>query len=159
MGWNEILGGKIHDYNDNQDAVARQKLSKSAIVQFWAGDTSLITTAAEAGYDIVNSFNEYTYLDYDYKSISLEKAYSFEPIPASLPARDTARILGLGCQMWGEWIPTVDRMNAQIYPRLAAYAEVGWTSRRNKDYNRWLAGLPALEGRWNSEGIHFTAIK
>jgi hexosaminidase len=159
MGWNEILGGKIHDYNDNQDAVAREKLSKTAIVQFWAGDTSLITTAAEAGYDIVNSFNEFTYLDYDYKSISLEKAYSFEPVPATLPARDTARILGLGCQMWGEWIPTVDRMNQQVYPRLAAYAEIGWTSRDNKNYKRWTAGLPALEARWSRDGIHYTAAK
>ncbi|HEY8969375.1 MAG TPA: family 20 glycosylhydrolase, partial [Puia sp.] len=121
--------------------------------------TSLISTAAEAGYDIVNSLSDYTYLDYDDKSISLEKAYSFEPVPASLPARDTARILGLGCQMWGEWIPTVERMNERVYPRLAAYAETGWTSRPNKDYKRWLAGLPALEARWNSEGIHFTAIK
>jgi hexosaminidase len=159
MGWNEILGGKIHDYNDNQDAVAQQKLSRSAIVQFWVGDTSLITTAAEAGYDIVNSNNEYTYLDYDDKSITLEKAYSFEPVPAALPARDTAKILGLGCQMWGEWIPTVDRMNERIYPRLAAYAETGWTSRSNKDYKRWLSRLPALEAQWSKAGIHFTAAK
>jgi hexosaminidase len=159
MGWNEILGSKVHEFNDNQDAVAKQKLSRSAIVQFWKGDTSLITTAAEGGYDIVNSLSDYTYLDYDEKSISLEKAYSFEPVPASLPARDTSRILGLGCQMWGEWIPTVERMNERVYPRLAAYAETGWTSRANKDYKRWLAGLPALEARWNSEGIHFTAAK
>jgi len=157
MGWNEILGSKVHDFN--QEAGAREKLSRSAIIHFWVGDTSLITSAAEAGYDIVNSLNDYTYLDYDDKSISLEKAYSFEPIPASLPARDTARILGLGCQMWGEWIPTVERMNERVYPRLAAYAETGWTSKRNKDYKRWLAGLPALEVRWNSQGIRFTAEK
>lgn len=157
MGWNEILGSKVHDFN--QEEGVREKLSQSAIIHFWVGDTSLITSAAEAGHDIVNSLNDYTYLDYDDKSISLEKAYSFEPVPASLPARDTARILGLGCQMWGEWIPTVERMNERVYPRLAAYAEVGWTSRRNKDYKRWLAGLPALEARWINEGIHFTAVK
>ncbi|HEY4205268.1 MAG TPA: beta-N-acetylhexosaminidase [Puia sp.] len=159
MGWNEILGGKIHEYNNSQDAIARQKLSPSAIIQFWTGDTSLITTAAEAGYDIVNSLSNYTYLDYDYKTTSVEKAYSFEPVPVGLPARDTARILGLGCQMWGEWIPTVARMNEQVYPRLAAYAETGWTSRRNKDYRRWLAALPELEARWSKEGIQFTAVK
>lgn len=157
MGWNEILGSKVHDFN--QEADARQKLSRSAIVQFWKGDTSLITRAVEGGYDVVNSLSDYTYLDYDAKSISTEKAYSFEPVPAGLPARDTSRILGLGCQMWGEWIPTVERMNERVYPRLAAYAETGWTSRANKDYKRWLAGLPALEARWNSEGIHFTAAK
>ncbi|HVU55128.1 MAG TPA: beta-N-acetylhexosaminidase [Puia sp.] len=157
MGWNEILGGKIHDYN--QDGGAQQKLSRSAIIQFWVGDTSLIRTAAASGYDIVNSFNEFTYLDYDEKSISVEKAYSFEPVPAGLPAQDTAKILGLGCQMWGEWIPTVDRMNERVYPRLAAYAEVGWTSKGNKDYGRFIGRLPAMEDYWKSQGIHFTAVK
>lgn len=155
MGWNEILGGKTHDFN--QDAVAQQKLSQSAIIQFWVGDTSMISTAAAAGYDIVNSFNEYTYLDYDHKSISLEKAYSFDPVPVGLPYRDTVKILGLGCQMWGEWIPTVEKMNARIYPRIAAFAETGWTSRANKDYQKFTARLRAMEARWTGLGIHFTA--
>lgn len=159
MGWNEILGGKVHEFNDNQDVVARRQLSHDAIIQFWKGDTNLIIKAAAAGYDIVNSLSDDTYLDYDDKSISLEKAYSFEPIPASLPQRDTTRVLGLGCQMWGEWIPTVESMDQHVYPRLAAYAEVGWTSRPNKDLNRFMAGLPALEARWTGEGIHWSAAK
>ena len=152
MGWNEILGGKVHDFNDSRDIVASQKLSRQAIIQFWKGDTSLITKAAAAGYNIVNSLSDYTYLDYDDKGISLEKAYAFEPVPAGLSQRDTARILGLGCQMWGEWIPTVERMNERVYPRLAAYAEIGWTSRLNKDLQRFTATMPALEARWTSKG-------
>ena len=39
--------------------------------------------------------------------------------------------------MWGEWISTIDRMNQQIFPRLAAYAEVGWTSLKNKNYQNF----------------------
>jgi len=141
MGWNEILG---------------EKLNHDAIIHFWIGDTTLIIKAAAAGYDIVNSLSDNTYLDYDDKAISLEKAYSFEPVPASLPQRDTARILGLGCQMWGEWIPTVESMEQHVYPRLAAYAEVGWTNRSNKDFHRFMAGMPALEARWTEEGIHWS---
>ncbi|MDO6429451.1 beta-N-acetylhexosaminidase [Flavitalea sp. BT771] len=152
MGWNEILGGKVHEFNDLRDTAASQQLSRQAIIQFWKGDVSLITKAAAAGYDIVNSWSDYTYLDYDAKGISLEKAYGFEPVPADLPQRDTARILGLGCQMWGEWIPSVERMNEKVYPRLAAYAEVGWTSRLNKDLQRFTATIPALEARWTSKG-------
>jgi len=152
MGWNEILGGKVHDFNDSRDTAASQQLSRQAIIQFWKGDISLITKAAAAGYDIVNAWSDFTYLDYDTKGISLEKAYGFEPVPADLPQQDTARILGLGCQMWGEWIPTVERMNERVYPRLAAYAEVGWTSRFNKDLQRFTSTLPALEARWKSKG-------
>jgi hexosaminidase len=156
MGWNEILGDKVHEFNDKQDAVVREKLSHDAIIHFWKGDTNLIIKAAAAGYDIVNSLSDDTYLDYDDRATSLEKAYSFEPVPASLPKRDTARILGLGCQMWGEWIPTVESMERHVYPRLAAYAEVGWTDKLNKDLNRFMAGLPALETRWTEEGIHWS---
>ena len=49
------------------------------------------------------------------------------PIPEGLPANLNDKILGLGCQMWGEWIPTVKSMEELVYPRIAAYAEVGWT--------------------------------
>lgn len=157
MGWNEILGGKVHDYN--QGEAAGQKLSQTAIVQFWVGDTSLVSHAVAEGYDIVNSLSDFTYLDYDDKAIGLEKAYSFDPIPAGLPAKDTVKILGLGCQMWGEWIPTVDKMNEHIYPRIAAYAETGWTSRENKSYSKFTGRLQAMEEYWTSQGIHFTATK
>ena len=157
MGWNEILGDKVHDFNDKQDAVVREKLSHDAIIHFWKGDTNLIIKAAAAGYDIVNALSDDTYLDYDDKALNLEKAYGFEPVPASLPQRDTARILGLGCQMWGEWIPTIESMEQHVYPRLAAYAEVGWTSKPNKDFHRFMAGMPALEARWTEKGIHWSA--
>jgi len=156
MGWNEILGGKVHDYNDKDDAAAREQLNHDAIIHFWAGDTSLLIKAAEKGYDIVNSLSDDTYLDYDDKAISLEKAYSFEPVPAGLPQKDTVRILGLGCQMWGEWIPTAESMDRHVYPRLAAYAEVGWTNKSNKDFDRFTSSLPALEARWTREGVHWS---
>jgi hexosaminidase len=41
----------------------------------------------------------------------------------------------------------------QIFPRLAAYAEVGWTAKSKKDYNEFLSCLPELEMRWELSGI------
>ena len=55
--------------------------------------------------------------------------------------------------MWGEFIPTVNSMNLKIYPRLAAYAEAGWTQSSNKDYNRFLNVLDAFLKKWKQEGI------
>ena len=67
--------------------------------------------------------------------------------------KQKGKVLGLGCQMWGEFIPTVNSMNLKIYPRLAAYAEAGWTQSSNKDYNRFLNVLDAFLKKWKQEGI------
>ncbi len=153
MGWNDILGG-LHQNNDSADASAQKKLSPNVIVHFWTGDPQIINRAAENGYDVVNSFWEYTYVDYDYGTTSLQKAYNFDPVPASLPEHLRSKILGLGCQMWGEWIPTVERMNYQIFPRIAAYAETGWTEESNKDFSRFKSNLSSyLKPHWSKEGI------
>ncbi|HVI44156.1 MAG TPA: beta-N-acetylhexosaminidase [Chitinophaga sp.] len=136
-GWNEIMGAKLHDFTDAGDVSAKEKLAAGTIVQFWKGDLKLITDAVSKGYDIVNSYHEFTYLDYSYESISLKKAYSFDPIPAGLDPKYHAKILGSGCQMWGEWIPDEASMNKLVYPRLAAYAEDGWTLAGNKDFDRF----------------------
>jgi hypothetical protein len=44
-------------------------------------------------------------------------------------------------------------MNYKVYPRIAAYAEVGWTEAGNKDYQKlnWL--LANFLTRWSSMGI------
>ena len=74
-------------------------------------------------------------------------------MPEGLTEAQEGRVLGLGCQMWGEFIPTVESMNLKVYPRLAAYAETGWTDASNKDYQRFLNKLDFFLQKWNAEGI------
>lgn len=159
MGWNDITGAKLHEYNDDVEDVSHiQKLAEGTIVHFWKGDLNLIRETIEKGYNIVNSYHMSTYLDYDYNSISLAKAYSFNPIPDSLPKIMEKNVLGLGCQMWGEFINTVEKMNYKIYPRIAAYAEVGWTLKENKDYNRFCRSLANLLKSWDREKIKYGPV-
>ncbi len=154
MGWNDITGDKLHEYQSDSDTrEVAQKLAEGTIVQFWKGDSALIKKTIKQGYEIVNSYHEFTYLDYNYESISLSKAYSFNPIPAGLSPEMEAKVLGMGCQMWGEFIPTVEKMNQQVFPRLAAYAECAWTQNDQKNYDRFMLALPALLERWKSGGI------
>lgn len=154
MGWNEITGDKLHEYQSDADTEGvKQELASGTIVHFWKGDTALIRKTIEKGYDVVNSYHEYTYLDYSYVSIPMEKAYSFNPVPEGLTDDQKSKVLGLGCQMWGEFIPTVESMNLKVYPRLAAYAETGWTDASNKDYQRFLDKLNSFLQKWKTEGI------
>ncbi|KAG4080551.1 hypothetical protein HA402_014009 [Bradysia odoriphaga] len=154
-GWNEIMGSKLHEYTDAKDVAATEKLAPGTIVQFWKGELKLITEAVSKGYDVINSYHAMTYLDYSYTDISLEKAYSFDPVPAGLAPEYHAKILGSGCQMWGEWTPDVKTMNHQVFPRLAAYAEDGWTLPANKNYAQFTQALQYFYARWDKEGIQY----
>ncbi|WP_293715693.1 beta-N-acetylhexosaminidase [uncultured Parabacteroides sp.] len=154
MGWNEITGDKLHEYQSAEDTKeVEQQLAKGTIVHFWKGDPALIKKTIDKGYDVVNSYHEYTYVDYNYESIPLSKAYAFDPVPEGLSPEEQSRVLGLGCQMWGEFIPTVESMNRLVYPRIAAYAETGWTGSEKKDYTRFLRSLDYFTGKWIAEGI------
>ncbi|MBW8333280.1 MAG: beta-N-acetylhexosaminidase [Prolixibacteraceae bacterium] len=154
MGWNEIMGTPLHEYSETGH-VATEKLAQNSIVHFWKGDLKLIDDAVTKGYDIVNSFHEFTYLDYNFNKIPLEKSYNFNPTPENLSPMYKKQILGFGCQMWSEWIPSVQSMQLQIFPRLAAYAEVGWTEVPNKDFDRFKQSLTILEQYWNRKGISY----
>ncbi len=131
MGWNEILG---HDVNGDGGGTASSSLDKNAIIHFWKGSAELAKQAIRAGHDVINSTHSNTYLDYGYGSISLKSAYDFEPVFAGLEKEYEPKVKGLGCQMWTEWVPDTNRLHYQIFPRLIAFAEVGWTEKERKDY-------------------------
>ncbi len=151
IGWNEILGSNIHAWQDSTERAVTTELSQNAVVQFWKGDTILIREALEKGHNVINSYHKYTYLDMIKKPLA--QIYSFNPKPIFLDEKLKAGILGMGCQMWGEWIPTIELMQERIYPKLAAYAEIGWTLPINKDYEGFTLRIDALCTEWEAQGI------
>lgn len=112
----------------------------------------------QKGHEVVNSWHVYTYLDYTYKSIPLKKSYEFNPIPEDIPIELHNKVIGLGCQMWSEFITNTNELNNKVYPRLAAYAEVGWTPLEKKDYERFLESLSFHLERWQEKGIEYGEV-
>jgi hexosaminidase len=155
MGWNEILGDDLHGFLKDGQTARNAKLDTDTVVHFWSGSPELAKRAIRKGHRIVNSWNVYTYLDYSYASIPLAKAYAFDPVLDGLTPEEQSSIIGSGCQMWGEWIPTVERMEHQIFPRLAAYAEVGWTWLDRKDFASFKKRLNDQLKRWELQGIAY----
>jgi len=156
MGWNEIMGHQLHSYQESEDNTELgQELAKGTIIHFWKGDISLLIEAASNGYEIVNSLHSNTYLDYDYKTLPLSKAYAFDPIPDNLDPQYHDKVIGMGCQMWSEWIPTNGEMHFLVFPRIAAYAEVGWTKKENKNFENFKLGLKGLQKNWEQRGIYY----
>ena len=161
MGWNEILGDDLHGLikqAGGKEVVEQsdgRALAKGAVVHFWKGSLELAERAAREGHDIVNSLHSATYLDYTYEEIPLAKAYAFDPIPSGLEQKYQAHVLGSGCQMWGEWVPTLQRLEYQTFPRIAAYAEVDWTAPERKDFSGFSGRLNLQKKRWDIQGIGY----
>ncbi len=145
MGWNEILG----------EDISGSTLASTTIIQFWKGDSDQIRDAAKRGYAVVNSLNTKTYLDYSYKTTPLKKIYNFSPMPHRLDKQYQKNIVGVGAQIWTEWIPTYKDVEYQTFPRIAAVAEVAWSGRH--DYSEFISRLKEIGKDWRKRGINFPA--
>ncbi|MBO9717415.1 MAG: family 20 glycosylhydrolase [Pseudoxanthomonas sp.] len=150
IGWDEILEGP---------------LPPEATVMSWRGIEGGLA-AARKGHDVVMSPSSDLYLDYLQTTspneppgrpatIPLQQVYAFEPVPAALEADKRQHILGLQANMWTEHTRTFNRLQHNIFPRLAAVAETGWTPQARKDYADFLRRLPAQLERYRRWGIGY----
>jgi len=102
IGWDEILEGR---------------LTPNAAVMSWRGTSGGIA-AANADHDVVMSPTSHCYFDYTYKEIDSRRAYSFEPVPADLPADRIRHILGLQANFWSHIDREPEKVDRQLFPRL-----------------------------------------
>ncbi|KIF74644.1 beta-N-acetylhexosaminidase [Streptomyces sp. 150FB] len=123
IGWDEILEGG---------------LAPGATVSSWRGYGGGIA-AAKAGHDVVMCPEQQVYLDHrqadgDDEPMpigyvrTLEDVYRFEPVPPELSAEEAAHVLGTQANTWTEVMQDRSRVDYQVFPRLAAFAEVAWSS-------------------------------
>ena len=155
IGWDEILEGG---------------LAPGAVVMSWRGMGGGIA-AAQAGHDVVMAPGSHTYLDHYQSSdtsteplaiggfLPLETVYQFEPIPAELNTAQAKHILGVQCQIWTEYIPTPSRVEYMAFPRLAALAEVGWSSAATRNYADFRARLPRHLQRLNVLDVRYRPLE
>lgn len=150
IGWDEILEGP---------------LPPEATVMSWRGVEGGIK-AAQSGYDVVMSPSNKLYLDYLQTdspneppgrpaTITLKDVYDFDPAPAQLTTAEQRHILGVQANMWTEHTRTFARLQHNVFPRMAALAEIAWTPDARKDYPDFLARLPAQLERYRRLGIAY----
>jgi hexosaminidase len=118
IGWDEILEGG---------------LAENAAVMSWRGEQGGIE-AARQGHRVVMSPTSHCYFDYSYETTSTEKVYSYHPVPQELAGDPAKYILGAQANMWTHIARTEPAIDAQIFPRLYALAEVLWTNPAVRDY-------------------------
>ena len=150
IGWDEILEGG---------------LPAEATVMSWRGIEGAIE-AARLGHDVVMAPSSEVYLDYLQTDspneppgrpalITLQQIYAFEPVPAALEEKNRHHILGLQANLWTEHTRTFARLQHEMFPRLAAVAETGWSPKAKKDLPGFLSRLPTQLHRYDALGIAY----
>ena len=144
IGWDEILEGG---------------LAPNATVMSWRGVEGGMT-AAKAGHDAIMTPNPYAYLDHYQEEPeiapvtiggynTLKKTYSYNPVPADADSLVKQHIIGVQANCWAEYMPTEDNRDYQIFPRLIAISETGWTPMKKKNFtsfcNRMVEDFQRLE--------------
>ncbi|QBB69749.1 carbohydrate-binding protein [Pseudolysobacter antarcticus] len=150
IGWDEILEGG---------------LPAEATVMSWQGMKGGIE-AANQGHDVVMAPSPDLYLDHLQSSahdeppgrpslITLADVYKFEPVPTELNTTQAQHILGAQINLWTEHMRTPQRVQHATFPRLAALAELTWSSHENRNWNSFVTRLIPQLARYRRLGIDY----
>jgi hypothetical protein len=140
IGWDEILEGG---------------LAPNATVMSWRGMGGGIA-AAKAGHDVVMAPTAWMY--FDYPNTPVEKVYSFEPVPKEFTAAQGAHVLGAEAEMWTDNHPSENRIDALVYPRAAALAEVVWSPVASRNYDAFVERMQSHQPRLAALGVHYNPM-
>jgi hexosaminidase len=129
IGWDEILEGGLAD---------------GAAVMSWRGIKGGVA-AAKMEHEVVMSPTTFAYLDYSqgdhsvenkiYNDLSLEKSYTFEPVPEGVNPK---YILGGQGNLWSEVVPNLPYAFYMTYPRAFAISETLWSPKEKKNWNSFI---------------------
>ncbi|WP_300602142.1 family 20 glycosylhydrolase [Niabella sp.] len=152
IGWDEILEGG---------------LAPNAWVMSWRGIKGGIE-AAKQHHNVVMAPYDYYYLDYyqgkpslepnaifDHAINTLEKVYGFEPCPQELTAEEAGFIKGVQGNVWSEFIHTPEKVEYMAFPRAAAIAETGWTSKDRKQWTDFARRMETQYQRYDLRNLNY----
>lgn len=139
IGWDEIL----------EDGI-----SPTAMVTYWRSWVpNAPIKAAKNGNQVVMSPGNPLYFDTEPDANSVYNVYHFNPIPKGLSPAEVKNIIGAQANTWSEKIPTENRADYMVFPRMTALAERLWT---DKDlYDSYLERLKMNFPRLDALHVHY----
>ncbi len=132
IGWDEILEGG---------------LPEDATVMSWRGEEGGIE-AAQMGHHVIMTPQQHgLYLNYYQGDNKIEPVtiggnsllsviYDYDPTPESLKESGMEHFVeGVQANVWSEYMTSLDLVEYQIYPRVMALAEIGWSEMERRNYD------------------------
>lgn len=141
IGWDEILEGG---------------LSPTATIMWWRNwHPQSVPAATAQGNQAIMSPNANFYFDAQQDKRTLQELYAYEPVIDTLSAPQKALILGAQGNVWCEWIPSRERMQYMIMPRMQVLSEICWVEPSAKDWNRFVKGMIAHFPRLDKMNVNY----
>ena len=149
IGWDEILEGG---------------LAPNAIVMSWRGEAGGIAAAKE-NHQVIMTPGSHVYLDHSQTKndkeltigglTSLEKIYSYEPVPKELNAEQAKYVLGAQGNVWTEYMENPAKVEYMIFPRLSALSEVLWSPKKTKNWPTFQTKIETQKKRYDMWGANY----
>jgi hexosaminidase len=154
IGWDEILEGG---------------LAPNATVMSWRGIEGGVA-AAKQHHNVIMTPGTHCYFDYyqapesqrieepitgSTRHTTVEKVYEYEPTPEGLSSEEASYILGAQGNVWTEYMPTWDRVEYKILPRMTALSEVVWSSKEARNWDDFEMRLQQIAKRYDALGYNY----
>lgn len=150
IGWDEILEGG---------------LAPNAVVMSWRGEQGGIEAAKQNHYVIMTP-GSHVYFDHSQKKkedsvtiggyTTVQKVYSYEPIPKELNASQAKFVLGAQANVWTEYITNTRKVEYHIFPRVSALSEVLWSPKDSREWNDFEERLNSQFKRYELWGANYS---
>lgn len=150
IGWDEILEGG---------------LAPNAIVMSWRGEAGGIE-AARQKHQVIMTPGSHVYFDHSQSQredsvtiggyTSIDKVYSYEPIPKELSAEEGQYVMGAQGNVWTEYMHSPAKVEYQIFPRMSALSEVLWSPKQSRDWKNFQRRLPQQFRRYDLWGANYS---
>ncbi|MGB5821654.1 MAG: family 20 glycosylhydrolase [Saonia sp.] len=135
IGWDEIIQADV---------------DTTTIAQHWNTKENAIA-AAKRGSKVILSPAKKTYLDMKYDSLSkygldwaahipVDSAYHWTP-EKFIEGIPVESILGIEAPLWSETITNIAELEYLAFPRIIGYAELGWSTKENRDWENYKVRL------------------
>lgn len=148
------------------DELTNSKLPEGAIIYGWQGFGQAALKAAEQGHRFIMTparimyliryqgpqwFEPLTY----FGNNTLKDVYDYEPIQKDWKPEYASLLMGVQASMWTEFCDKPQDVEYQLFPRLAALAEVAWVKPDQKDWPSFLKALDGYTARLEKKDITF----
>jgi len=153
IGWDEILEGG---------------LAPNATVMSWRGEQGGIE-AAKQKHNVIMTPGGWCYFDHSQTQkedsvtiggfTSLEKVYSYDPVPKELNNENKKYVLGAQANVWTEYIGSISKLEYMIFPRISALSEVLWTPSEQKNETDFKRRIETQKIRYNMWGVNYFGKK
>lgn len=144
LAWDEILAGNP---------------AKTTTVMAWTSPQARVKSVEEGYRTIACPISNLYFSNPNYNRLtgvnSVARVYNFEPVPDGVGEDARKRVIGAEGCIWTEWTKDSVKMEWQMMPRIAALAEIQWSTPQRKQLESFLHRLPHQLELYTAHGYHY----